>query len=136
MASQRLSVIIPPLPTPLLADGRSTPSHCSVSSTSILMPASTPSGSWGPRAALTCCRTTPSALVAETAASAARSRCPRWLQYLRHGHPPLCRSQMFDDLPYDFYAALPPWYRPALTAVEVADYFLCTADSLKRPLVI
>jgi 4-hydroxy-tetrahydrodipicolinate synthase len=42
---------------------------------------------------------------------------------------------MFDDLPYDYYAALPPWYQP-MTAGEVTDYFHALADRLARPLVI
>ena len=42
---------------------------------------------------------------------------------------------MFDDLPYDYYAALPPWYQP-MTPAEVTDYFLALADRLARPLVI
>ena len=42
---------------------------------------------------------------------------------------------MFDDLPYDYYAALPPWYQP-MTGGEVTDYFHVLADRLSRPLVI
>lgn len=42
---------------------------------------------------------------------------------------------MFDDLPYDYHAALPPWYLP-MTPGEVTDYFLALADRLARPLVI
>jgi 4-hydroxy-tetrahydrodipicolinate synthase len=42
---------------------------------------------------------------------------------------------MFDDLPYDYYAALPPWYQP-MTPAEVVDYFRALADELARPLVI
>jgi 4-hydroxy-tetrahydrodipicolinate synthase len=45
------------------------------------------------------------------------------------------RARMFDDLPYDYYAALPPWYQ-AMTPGEVADYFQTLADRLSRPLVI
>ena len=40
----------------------------------------------------------------------------------------LPRARMFDDLPYDYYAALPPWYQP-MTPGEVTDYFL----ALGRP---
>jgi 4-hydroxy-tetrahydrodipicolinate synthase len=42
---------------------------------------------------------------------------------------------MFDDLPFDYYAALPPWYQP-MAAAEVTDYFHALADGLSRPLVI
>ena len=45
------------------------------------------------------------------------------------------RAAMFDDLPYDYYAALPPWYQP-MTPAEVTDYFVALADTLARPLVI
>lgn len=47
----------------------------------------------------------------------------------------LARARMFDELPYDYYAALPPWYQP-MTAAEVTDYFHALADKLARPLVI
>jgi dihydrodipicolinate synthase/N-acetylneuraminate lyase len=45
------------------------------------------------------------------------------------------RAGMFDDLPYDYYAVLPPWYQP-MTPSEVMDYFLALADALARPVVI
>ena len=47
----------------------------------------------------------------------------------------LARAWSFDDLPYDYYAALPPWYQP-MTCGEVTGYFQSLADSLARPLVI
>ena len=45
------------------------------------------------------------------------------------------RAAMFDDLPYDYYAVLPPWYQP-MTPGEVTDYFHALADGLARPIVI
>ena len=45
------------------------------------------------------------------------------------------RAKAFDDLPYDYYAALPPWYQP-MSCGEVTDYFLALADTLARPIVI
>jgi dihydrodipicolinate synthase/N-acetylneuraminate lyase len=42
---------------------------------------------------------------------------------------------MGDDLPYDYYAALPPWYLP-MTTFEVIDYYHALADRLARPVVI
>ncbi len=45
------------------------------------------------------------------------------------------RAAMFDDLPYDYYAVLPPWYQP-MTTSEVADFYHALADGLKRPVVI
>ncbi|MBX6313816.1 MAG: dihydrodipicolinate synthase family protein [Isosphaeraceae bacterium] len=74
--------------------------------------------------------------VAEVAAEAARDRVPLVLNVSDQGTArTLARARMFDDLPYDYYAALPPWYQPMAPA-EVADYFLALADELSRPLVI
>ena len=47
----------------------------------------------------------------------------------------LARAQLFKDLPYDYYAALPPWYQP-MTRAEILDYFVSLADQLDRPLFI
>ena len=47
----------------------------------------------------------------------------------------LTRAALFDDLPYDYYAVLPPWYQP-MTAAEVTDYFHKLADTLAKPVVI
>ena len=47
----------------------------------------------------------------------------------------LARAARLDDLPYDYYAALPPWYQP-MGPGEVAAYFHALADRLARPLVI
>jgi 4-hydroxy-tetrahydrodipicolinate synthase len=74
--------------------------------------------------------------VAEVAATAAAGRLPLVLNVSDQGtERTLTRARMFDDLPYDYYAALPPWYQ-TMTASEVADYFLALADRLVRPLVI
>lgn len=45
------------------------------------------------------------------------------------------RARMVNDLPYDYYAVLPPWYQP-MTPAEVGDFYRALADSLDRPLVI
>jgi dihydrodipicolinate synthase/N-acetylneuraminate lyase len=75
-------------------------------------------------------------LVAETAAGAAAGRVPLVLNVSDMGtERTLARARMFDDLPYDYYAALPPWYQP-MTAGELTDYFEALADRLSRPLVI
>jgi dihydrodipicolinate synthase/N-acetylneuraminate lyase len=75
-------------------------------------------------------------LVAEVAARAAAGRVPLVLNVSDMGtRRTLLRARTFDDLPYDYYAALPPWYQP-MTAAEVADYFTALADGLSRPLVI
>lgn len=47
----------------------------------------------------------------------------------------LARARRFADLPYDVFAALPPWYQP-LPERAVLDYFRRLADELDRPLVI
>src|ERR1051325_5606349 len=74
--------------------------------------------------------------VAEAAAEAPGGRVPVVLNISDQGtQRSLVRARMFDDLPYDYYAALPPWYQP-MTAGEVTDYFHALADRLARPLVI
>src|SRR3954447_23127507 len=75
-------------------------------------------------------------VVAEAAVEAAGGRVPMVLNVSDQGtRRTLERARMFDDLPYDYYAALPPWYQP-MTAGEVADYFQALADQVARPLVI
>ncbi|HWE40765.1 MAG TPA: dihydrodipicolinate synthase family protein [Isosphaeraceae bacterium] len=75
-------------------------------------------------------------LVAEVAAEAARGRLPLVLNVSDMGTArTLTRAKLFDDLPYDYYAALPPWYLP-MAPGEVVDYFQALADSLAKPLVI
>ena len=45
------------------------------------------------------------------------------------------KAAAFDDLPYDAYAVLCPWYRE-MTRQELTDFFLRLADELSRPVVI
>jgi 4-hydroxy-tetrahydrodipicolinate synthase len=45
------------------------------------------------------------------------------------------RAAAFDDLPYDAYAVLCPWYRE-MTKGELTEFFTRLADELSRPLVI
>ena len=45
------------------------------------------------------------------------------------------RAAFLGDLPYDYYAVLPPWYQPMCVG-EVTDYYTSLADSLARPVVI
>jgi len=74
--------------------------------------------------------------IAEVAAVRAAGRVPLVLNVSDQGtERTLTRAGMFDDLPYDYYAALPPWYQP-MTPGEVTDYFHALADQLTRPLVI
>jgi len=74
--------------------------------------------------------------VAEAAARVASGRLPMVLNVSDMGTGrTLDFARSCDDLPYDYYAVLPPWYLP-MTPGEVADYFLALADGLARPLVI
>lgn len=74
--------------------------------------------------------------IAELAVSVAAGRLPMVLNVSDQGTTrTLTHAMMFDDLPYDYYAALPPWYQP-MTPAEVTDYFLRLADRLARPLLI
>jgi len=47
----------------------------------------------------------------------------------------LDKAAQFDDLPFDAYAVLSPWYRP-MKRTELADFFRRLADELSRPLFI
>ena len=74
--------------------------------------------------------------VAEVVATVAAGRLPLVLNVSDQGtERTLTRARMFDDLAYDYYSVLPPWYQPMAPA-EVADYFHALADRLSRPLVI
>ena len=75
-------------------------------------------------------------IVAEAAANIAAGRVPLVLNVSDMGTArTLARASRFDDLPYDYYAVLPPWYQP-MASGEVVDYFTSLADRLARPLVI
>jgi dihydrodipicolinate synthase/N-acetylneuraminate lyase len=74
--------------------------------------------------------------MAEVAADCVRARVPLVLNVSDQGtRRTQARAKAFDDLPYDYYAALPPWYQ-LMTPAEVTDYFVALADTLARPLVI
>ena len=74
--------------------------------------------------------------VAEIAVEESQGRLPLVLNVSEGGtRRTLERAARFDDLAYDFYAALPPWYQPMAPA-EVVDYFRALADSLSKPLII
>ena len=45
------------------------------------------------------------------------------------------KAAAFDDLPYDAYAVLCPWYRE-MTKPELTDFFTRLADELSKPVVI
>ncbi len=74
--------------------------------------------------------------IAEVVARSAGGRVPLVLNVSDMGTDRTrARAALFEDLPYDYYAALPPWYLP-MTAPEVTDYFHALADHLSRPVVI
>jgi 4-hydroxy-tetrahydrodipicolinate synthase len=74
--------------------------------------------------------------IAEAAAVAAAGRVPTVLNVSDMGtRRTILRAKLFADLPYDYFAALPPWYQP-MTAAEVTDFYLALADELPRPVVI
>ena len=74
--------------------------------------------------------------VAEIVAEVAAGRLPLVVNVSDMGTDRTkARARLFDDLPYDYYAALPPWYQP-MSCGEVTDYFASLADALARPIVI
>lgn len=75
-------------------------------------------------------------VVAETVARVVAGRVPLVLNVSDLSTArTLAKAARFDDLPYDHYAALPPWYLKFAPG-EVEDYFRTLADRLARPLVI
>jgi 4-hydroxy-tetrahydrodipicolinate synthase len=75
-------------------------------------------------------------VVAETVARVAGGRVPLVLNVSADGtERTLERSRRFEDLPYDYHAALAPWYLK-LRPEEVDDHFRALADEMARPLVI
>lgn len=74
--------------------------------------------------------------VAEVAAVTSAGRVPLVLNVSDMGtERTLARARLFDDLPYDYYAVLAPWYQP-MSSVEVMDFYRVLADKLARPLII
>ncbi len=74
--------------------------------------------------------------IARAAADTAAGRVPLVLNVSDMGTArTLDRASRFDEMPYDYYAALPPWYQP-MTSGEVVDYFTALADRLAKPLII
>jgi len=136
MELPRLHGIVPPLPTPLLPD-----ETIDTGALARLIEAQLKAGVHGLWVLGTTARfdLLPDARwreVAEVAASAAAGRVPLVLNVSDQGTGRTrARAAMFDDLPYDYYAALPPWYQP-MTPEELTDYFVGLADTLARPVVI
>ena len=132
----RLHGIVPPLPTPLLAD--ETIDTESLARLVTFQLKAGVHGLWvlGTTARFDMIPDHRQRVVAETVVATAGRQVPLVLNVSDQGtERTVLRSKMFDDLAYDYYAVLPPWYQP-MTAGEVSDYFLALADRLARPVVI
>lgn len=136
MSLPRLHGIVPPLPTPLRPD-----ESVDVASLAHLVESHLAAGVHGLWVLGTTSRfdllpDESRRVVAETVARVAAGRVPLVLNVSDLGtRRTLAHARTFDDLPYDYYTALPPWYVP-MTPAEVDDYFRSLADELARPLVI
>lgn len=132
----RLHGIVPPLPTPLRPDDEvDTRSFSRLIETQIKAGVH---GLWvlGTTARFDLLTDARQRVAAETAAEAAAGRVPLVLNVSDQGTDRTrVHAQLFDDLPYDYYAVLPPWYQP-MTPGEVSDYYTGLADTLSRPVVI
>ena len=132
----RLHGIVPPLPTPLLHDDAI--DTVSLSRMISAQLAAGVHGLWvlGTTARFDLLTDAQQRVAAEAAADAARGKVPLVLNISDQGtERTLTRARCFDDLPYDYYAVLPPWYQP-MTPGEIADYYQVLADRLARPVVI
>lgn len=136
MELPRLHGIVPPLPTPLRPD-----ESVDVESLRKLVASHLRAGVHGLWVLGTTARfdllpDKSQRLVAETVAQEASGQVPLVLNVSDLGtHRTLEHARLFDDLPYDYYTALPPWYL-RMTQEEVSGYFRMLADELARPLVI
>lgn len=137
MSSKPLSGIVPPLPTPMTV-GRTEVDQDSLSDLVNHHLEAGVHGLWvlGTTARFDLLPDDAQRGVAETVARQAAGRVPLVLNVSDQGTMRTeVRARLFDDLPYDYYAALPPWYQK-MTNEEVRDYFVRLADTLARPLVI
>ena len=136
MEPPALHGIVPPLPTPLRADD-SVDVAALERLTDHLLRAGV-HGLWvlGTTARFDLLRDEHWDVAAEAVPTVAAGRVPLVLNVSDMGTArTLDRAERFDDLPYDYYAALPPWYLP-MTGAEVMGYFTDLADRLAKPLVI
>ncbi len=136
MNTHSLQGIIPPLATPLLAD-ESIDGETLARLVDFQIKAGV-HGLWilGTTARFDLLPDVGARTVAEVAIQAAAGRVPMVLNVSDMGTKrTLARATRFDDLPYDYYAALPPWYQ-LMARSELLDYFRTLADQLARPLVL
>ena len=128
--------IVPPVPTPLLSDG-----GVDIATLKSLIEFQLKSGVHGLWILGTTARfdLLPDRLwrtIAETAVETSAGRVPMVVNISDLGtERTLKRGTMFDDLAYDYYAVLPPWYQ-VMTAAELTDYFRKVADEVSKPIVI
>lgn len=136
MESPALHGIVPPMPTPLRADD--SVDVAALERLADLLLRAGVHGLWvlGTTARFDLLRDEQWDVVAEAVATVAAGRVPLVLNVSDMGTArTLDRAERFDDLRYDYYAALPPWYQP-MTSAEVMGYFTDLADRLAKPLVI
>ncbi len=132
----RLHGIVPPLATPLKADGSL--DEASLARLVEFQIGAGVHGLWvlGTTARFDLLTDDRQRRIAEVVAGVADGRVPLVLNVSDMGTDRTrTRARLFDDLPYDYYAALPPWYQP-MAAGEVTDYFHALGDGLSRPVVI
>lgn len=137
MTTKQIGGIVPPLPTPMTEDRREVDVDALADLVTHHLKAGV-HGLWvlGTTARFDLQTEDAQRVIAETVARQAAGRVPLVLNISDQGTArTLERARRFDDLPYDYYAALPPWYLP-MTAGEVTDYFNSLADNLARPLLI
>jgi 4-hydroxy-tetrahydrodipicolinate synthase len=136
MPSSRLSGIVPPVATPLQEDesiDRRALSHFLDHLISVGV-----HGLWvlGTTGRFDMVTDSAQREVAEITAETARGRLPLVLNVSDGGlKRTIERAKRFDDLPYNTYAVLPPWYLK-LSAAETVDFFRALADTLSKPIVI
>jgi len=74
--------------------------------------------------------------MAEQVAESVAGRLPLILNVSELGtRRVLEKASWFDDLPYDAYAVLCPWYRE-MTKAELTGFFMRLADELSKPIII
>jgi len=137
MSLPHLHGIVPPLPTPLQGDHEQVDLEAYRRLIAFQLQAGV-HGLWvlGTTARFDMIPDAQQRLIAEAATESVGGRVPLVLNISDQGlRRTLAHAGLFDDLPYDYYAALPPWYQP-MTPDEVVGYFHALADHLARPLVI
>lgn len=129
--------IVPPMATPLVDDGRSL-DEPGLNRLATFLLDSGVHGLWvlGTTARFDLLPDRLHRRVAEIVAERAAGRVPLVVNVSDMGTARVReRARMVDDLPYDYYAVLPPWYQP-MTPAEVGDFYRGLADTLRKPLVI